>query len=82
MSKTIEYLRVEDERFKVFLEGLIRYREWEEERMNTVYQFQADLTLAKPKDSSILRGTEFLVFKNLKDPSLLMKDGPLPISSV
>jgi hypothetical protein len=30
---------MEDERFKVVLEGLIRYREWEEERMNTVYQF-------------------------------------------
>jgi hypothetical protein len=38
-SKTVEHLRIEDERFKVFLEGLIRYREWEEERMNTVYQF-------------------------------------------
>lgn len=30
---------MEDERFKIFLEGLVRYREWEEERMNTVYQF-------------------------------------------
>lgn len=63
----------------MFLEGLIRYREWEEERMNTVYQFQADHTLVKPKDSSLLRGPEYLVFKNLKDPSILMKDGPLPI---
>jgi hypothetical protein len=37
ISKTIEYLKMEDERCKIFLEGLIRYREWEEERMNTVY---------------------------------------------
>ena len=39
-TKTADYLKVEDERFRVFLEGLIRYREWEEERMNTVYQVQ------------------------------------------
>jgi len=37
ISKTVEYLKMEDERCKIFLEGLIRYREWEEERMNTVY---------------------------------------------
>lgn len=37
VSKTVEYLKMEDERCKIFLEGLIRYREWEEERMNTVY---------------------------------------------
>ena len=42
VSKTSEYLKMEDERCKIFLEGLIRYREWEEERMNTVYQFQQE----------------------------------------
>lgn len=37
ISKTMEYLKMEDERCKIMLEGLVRYREWEEERMNTVY---------------------------------------------
>jgi len=60
---------MEDERFKVVLEGLIRYREWEEERMNTVYQFQQEQS-QKQKDTT-LRGAEYLTFKNLKDPLIV-----------
>ena len=76
---------MEDERFKVFLEGLLRYREWEEERMNTNPSYQQQPTapeaLAKNKDHHYLLGPEYLHFKNLKDPSILMKDGPLPLPS-
>jgi hypothetical protein len=56
---------MEDERFKIFLEGLIRYREFEEERMNTGYQYPEQSQ--KQKDIT-LRGPEFLTFKNIKDP--------------
>jgi len=30
---------MEDDRFKLFLEGVLRFKDWEEERLNAVYPF-------------------------------------------
>jgi len=64
---------MEDERFKIFLEVLLRYREWEDDKIHALYAYpgQASLPssqLANQKDPFCLRGAEYVYFKPLKDP--------------
>mmetsp|Transcript_22786 Transcript_22786/g.22005 ORF Transcript_22786/g.22005 Transcript_22786/m.22005 type:complete len:100 (+) Transcript_22786:180-479(+) len=39
LQKTAEYFKMEDERSKLLLEGILRFKEWEEERISNAYQF-------------------------------------------
>lgn len=60
---------MEEERVKVFLEGLLRFRDWEEDRISNTYQFGQPQQNQKEQSQVLLRGYEYIQFKNLKDPS-------------